>query len=619
MIIYSQLKSQFLDDVLNDRVAERIHEEFQRRLRRRTSKQELDSWRNSLLYMRTVLEDIEIASDCGVAIEYQIPQSSKRIDVLISGRDARGHESLIIVELKQWSEVEATGRDAIVRTLVGGAVREMTHPSYQAWSYASLLENFNEYVESVRVGLNPCAYLHNCRDGSKVLDTRYREHLSRAPVFLKGDALKLRGFIKERLRYGDDSMILEQLERSRLRPSKVLADSLVSMMEGNAEFVLIDEQKLVYEAALDMARTAMPDAKQVLIVHGGPGTGKSVVAINLLVELTKSGQLVQYVSRNAAPRAVYQHKLKGRRSNATTAGLFRGSSGFVDAAPCAFQTLIVDEAHRLNEKSGLYGNLGENQIKEILHSSSCSVFFLDEDQRVTLSDIGASEEIRKHAAAERASIVELELPSQFRCAGSDGYIAWLDDLLGVRPTANSFGLDKAFDFRVFDDPVLLREAIFEKNKAANRARLVAGYCWDWKSKKEPSAFDIEFEGTGFRMRWNLADDGSLWLIGANSVNEVGCIHTCQGLELDYVGVIVGLDLVLRDGKVRVDPRARSTQDRSIRGWKKLMKEKPSEAERRLDAVIRNTYRTLMTRGMKGCYVYCVDLALAKHMRERIDG
>jgi hypothetical protein len=619
MILYSELKSQFLDDVLHDRVAERIHEEFQRQLKRKTSKQELDSWRNSLLYMRTVLEDIEIAADCGVAIEYQIPQSSKRIDVLISGRCAEGRESLVIVELKQWSEVQTTSRDGVVRTFVGGALREVTHPSYQAWSYANLLENFNEYVDTVRVGLKPCAYLHNCRDGSQVLDARYGEYLTKAPVFLKGSALELRTFIKSHLRYGDDSMVLEQLERSRVRPSKQLADSVVSMLKGNAEFVLIDEQKLVYEAALDMARSARPDAKQVLIVHGGPGTGKSVVAINLLVELTKSGQLVQYVSKNRAPREVYQHKLKAKRAGAAMTGLFRGSGGFVDARPCAFQTLIVDEAHRLNAKSGLYGNLGENQIKEILRAASCSVFFLDEDQLVTLVDIGASAEIRAHAAAEGASIVELELPSQFRCAGSDGYIAWLDDLLGIRGTANATGLDGAFEFRVFDDPEALRDAIFQKNLAANRARLVAGYCWDWKSKKQPSAFDIELENSNFRMRWNLADDGSLWLVGENSVNEVGCIHTCQGLELDYVGVIVGPDLVMRDGEVKVDPTARSTQDRSIRGWKKLMKEQPVETQRRLDAIIRNTYRTLMTRGMKGCYVYCVDPGLTAHIRERLEG
>ena len=618
MIIYYEFKQRFLDDVLADRVAERVHEAYQVQLGRRAAPAEYDSWRNSLLRMRMVLEDPQIPSDVGVGIEYQLPQSSKRIDVLISGRGPSGGESIVIVELKQWSHVETTGKDAIVRTALGGSLRETSHPSYQAWSYASLLANFNEYVDSARVELSPCAYLHNLHDSRAVSDPRYREHLERAPVFLGYEALKLRTFLRERIATGDTGLLLKRVEQSPSRPSKALADSVCAMLAGKPEFVLIDEQKLVYETALDLSDVAAKGDRQTLIVHGGPGTGKSVVAINLLVELTRRRRKVHYVSKNAAPRAVYLHKLTGSGRKSSIEALFLGSGSFVDKTPETFDTLIIDEAHRLNEKSGLYRNLGDNQVAEIIRSSRCNVFFLDESQQVTWHDIGSAKEIRRHAREAGSTILELDLPSQFRCSGSDGYIAWLDDLLGIRATANANATEHSFEFRVIESASELRDLIIQHNIASgNRARLVAGYCWDWKSKKNGEAYDIELEGGHFRMRWNLADDGNLWLVGSESVNEAGCIHTCQGLELDYVGVLVGPDLVFRDGCVTAVPEARARTDKSLHGWKKLAKTNPVDAMERADRIIRNTYRTLMTRGMKGCFIHCVDPELNAYFKSRM--
>jgi DUF2075 family protein len=150
----------------------------------------------------------------------------------------------------------------------------------------------------------------------------------------------------------------------------------------------------------------------------------------------------------------------------------------------------------------------------------------------------------------------------------------------------------------------VRDLIFEKNKINNKARLVAGYCWDWKSKKDKTVSDIVIGDFG--MRWNLATDGSLWIIAPESVTEVGCIHTCQGLEVDYVGVIVGDDFVIRDGKVVTRPEKRAKTDKSLHGYKKLRVYDQKMADNKADLIIKNTYRTLMTRGMKGCYVYFTD-------------
>jgi uncharacterized protein len=614
MIVYSEPKHRFQADVATNRIADRIGKLLREKARRSVSPAEVRSWQNSMHYVRNVLDDEEIPADARVSVEYGIPQTSKRIDVIVSGQDAERREAAIIIELKQWEAASKTNMDAIVSTFLGGVERATEHPSYQAWTYAALLRDFNETVQVENIRLVPCAYLHNCRSAEGILDEFYAYHLKQAPAFLQRDAGRLQAFIKRYVRFGDSRDLIFRIEQGRIRPSKSLVDALLSMLQGNREFLLIDDQKLVFETALAQANEGRSGPKRVVIVEGGPGTGKSVVAMNLLVELTARELTAQYVSRNAAPRAVYEAKLAGTFRRTRIANLFRGSGGFSEGEPDTFDALIVDEAHRLNEKSGLYRNLGENQIKELISAARLTVFFIDEDQRVTIHDIGTKAEIRKWAQALGAEVTELQLESQFRCNGSDGYLGWVDHALQIRRTADVDlqGID--YDFQVCSSPSELRDRIYEKNRAANKARLVAGYCWDWKSKKDPRAIDIEFPGTDFRMQWNLANDGSLWIMMPDSVNEVGCIHTCQGLELDYVGVIVGPDLVVRDGTVVTDAAKRSRHDSSVRGLRKLEREHPDHARELGELVIKNTYRTLMTRGQKGCFVYCTDPETLEYFR-----
>lgn len=610
MIVYQASKAEFSNDVLDDRIDSKIYEFFRRQLNRSTSSKEIASWRNSMQYMDRVLRDSAIPDDCGVAIEYQLPQSAKRLDFIITGQGEGNEEYAILVELKQWSEASLSPKDGVVNTYVGNRVGEHTHPSYQAWSYASLLQNFNETITEENIRLQPCAYLHNYVADEVIAHEHYKEYIEKAPLFLKGEAVRLRDFIKQFVRYGDKNNILYRIDNGKIRPSKMLADNMASMIKGNKEFVMIDEQKLVYEEALALTAQASERHKKVLIVKGGPGTGKSVVAINLLVEITKRGMLTQYISKNAAPRAVYENKLTGSLKKSVISNLFSGSGAFIgESKSNAFDTLVVDEAHRLNEKSGLYANLGENQVKELIRAAKCTVFFIDEDQRVTLNDIGTVEEIRKWADSAGAEVKEMELVSQFRCNGSDGYLAWLDHMLQIRETANKTldGID--YDFKVFKNPNELRVAIEEKNSSNNKSRMVAGYCWEWNSRKNSKLFDVVIPEYDFKMKWNLTTDGSLWIISPDSVNEIGCIHTCQGLELDYVGVIIGKDILLQDGKVLTQPAARAKSDRSVLGYKKLLEVQPEEGRERLRLIIKNTYRTLMTRGMKGCYVYFEDKEL----------
>ena len=617
MIVYSANKNQFLDDVLTNDIENIVLKNVKLKLNRGVGIAEIKSWASSLVYMDRIMQDSAIPEDCGVAIEYQIPQTGKRIDFIISGQNENNADSIILIELKQWSEATLTTKDGILETYVGGRIGEHPHPSYQAWSYATLLQGFNEVVYTENIDLHPCAYLHNYLEDGVIKNDFYSDYIKKAPVFLKSDALKLRDFIKKHVKYGDRSNILYRIENGKIRPSKLLADSISKMIKGNQEFVMIDDQKVVYENAMALAKKASENNKQVLIVEGGPGTGKSVVAINLLVALTKLGLLSQYVSKNAAPRAVYEARLTGTLRATEIRNMFRGSGSFIDAQNNEYDALIIDEAHRLNKHSGLFGNLGENQIKELIQAAKFSVFFIDEDQRVTLKDIGRKEEIERWAYMAGAEVTELVLNSQFRCNGSDGYLAWLDNMLQIRDTANEDILDIDYDFKVVSSPQELREIITAKNQISNRARMVAGYCWKWPSKTNRNDYDIQFPEFDFQMKWNLTEDGSTWIISPNSVNEIGCIHTCQGLEVDYIGVIIGPDLIARNGKLITDASKRASSDTSVKGYKRLLKENPERGKAALELIIKNTYRTLMTRGMKGCYVYCVDKETEEYFKQLI--
>lgn len=610
MLVYSGTKKSFSTDIRDGNIAKIIDEKLSSLGINQGGLSEYTSWQNSLPQMYFILDDKEISDDIEVSIEYQIPLTSRRVDFLIAGSDDQNKDHVMIIELKQWQKAKKLSREYLIETFTGGSNRVVVHPSQQAYSYAKLIENFNESIQEQKIQLVPCAYLHNYDESyrGEITGPEYQAVIDEAPIFLANDRSELRNFVKTHTKHKPTKDLFKIIEHGKLKPSKALQDAVGEVMNGNEEFVLIMEQQVAYATVLKLVQKSLKkDEKHTIIIKGGPGTGKSVVAVNLLSKLIQSGFSANYVTKNSAPRAAFSKKLvSGKYKLQYLKGLFRGSGSYYDMKPNTFDCLIVDEAHRLKLKSGMYSNLGENQVKELINASKISVFFIDEDQIVTTKDIGSINEIKKWAKQLGSRIHESEdltLASQFRCNGSDGYLSFLDNLLGIRETANiTFDFD--YDVKVFDDPSEMYEAL-KKTNTRNKSRMIAGYTYEWVSKNDKSKFDIVLSPT-FKKQWNFSTDE--FAIDPESFDQVGCIHSTQGLEFDYVGIIIGKDLRYENGKVITDQFQTALSDKSsgVRTCKDLLL---------ADKIIRNTYKTLLSRGQKGCFIYAEDTNLKKHLNK----
>jgi len=620
MIVYSSDKRHFIQDVKNNEIATKILDLVREKGLNAGMEREFMAWHNSMEFMRNIVDDSEIEDDVQIAIEYNIPQTSKRVDFIILGTDAENKENIIIVELKQWTKAEKVDDDMhfSVRTFVANSNRIVCHPSYQAFSYSRFLGNYSQTIQDRGIQLIPCAYLHNYLPEFKpaLSSEIYKKWYTYAPFFIMNETRKFSEFVKKFIRKkSKNGDLLYLIEKGRIRPTKSLQDALTTMVKGQPVFDLLDEQAVCYDMCIrTMLQCQKDQKKRAIIIQGGPGTGKSVLAVNLLMHFINSTFNAAYVTKNSAPREAFLSILSGNKPEniANIRQLFRSPFGLSKVPTNSYECLIVDEAHRLVKK--MYGDwTGENQIKECINASLLTIFMLDEDQAVTTKDIGSVQEISKWCKELGSSLImreETKLYSQFRCNGSEAYIQFIDSLLQRKEESLSIPLSELnFDFRIFDDPSEMREALREKNAISNKARMVAGYCYDWNVKNHRGNIDISLPG-GFEAKWNLADD-KIWAINPKSFEEVGCIHTAQGLEFDYVGVLIGKDLSFDKltGRILVNKQEISRDDKSsgIRGAN-------DEEARRL---ILNTYKTLLTRGQKGCYVYCEDSSLRDYFKKRI--
>ena len=620
MIVYNADKRQFVEDVKANVIAPKILELIRERGLNAGQEREFAAWHNSMKFMRDIVDDDQIDDEVQIAIEYNIPQTSKRIDFIIIGANGEGRENIVIVELKQWTKAEVVDDEMhyCVRTFVANDNRIVCHPSYQAYSYSRFISNYSQVIQDRGIGLVPCAYLHNYWPMYRqALSAEiYKDWFTSAPFFISDETQKFNAFVKKFVtKKSPSGDLLYLIDSGRIRPTKSLQDALTTMVKGTPVFDLLDEQAVCFDMCVRTMLQCQKDRrKRTILVQGGPGTGKSVLAVNLLMHFINGSYNAAYVTKNSAPRQAFLSILSGNKAKnvAEINQLFRSPFGLSQALANSYDCLIVDEAHRLVKK--MYGDWGgENQVKECINASLLTIFMLDEDQAVTTKDIGSVGEIRQWCEALGSSVImreETKLVSQFRCNGSDAYIQFVDNLLQRGgETLNAPLSELNYDFQIFDSATQMRDALRQKNAVNNKARMVAGYCYDWNVKNRRGDVDISLPG-GFQAKWNLEND-KIWAINPRSFEEVGCIHTAQGLEFDYVGVLIGKDLTFDNstGLVVTDKTAISSDDKSSG-----IRTASDATARRL---ILNTYKTLLTRGQKGCYVYCEDPALRDYFKQMV--
>lgn len=615
MIIYSNTNLAFRQDVESNHIADIIETNFIEKIGHRESPAEKTAWRNSMQYMERILRNSKIEDDCGVLIEYTIPNTSKRVDFIVTGRNEKQEKNYVLVELKQWEEASATDIPELVHTFVGGGFRDVLHPSYQAESYSRMMGLMNEGIYDNNIIGFPCVYLHNYerKTPEPLLDPRYRDGIKQAPIYFMDDYRKLQDYLKKMVGAGKGMDILYEMEHGRIRPSKALVDCVDSLYAGNDEFVLLDEQVVAYNTICRELEKI--DRKKTIIVKGGPGTGKSVISFKVLHKLIDRRLNAKFVAPNEAFREVMVKKLVASKVDKAKniKPLFGGSGVFFGVPLNAYDVLVVDEAHRLKGK-GAFMYKGDNQIKDIIHASRLNVFFVDDTQKIVPADIGSVSEIRKAAEEEGSEVVEMELKAQFRCSGAEGFVNWVTHTLQIEDTANYEGWDQEeYEFRIFEDPNDLYETIRRKNdETNNNARMVAGFAWDWSEDVNAAVDDVTIPEKNFRMPWNARNQRALFAVKEDSVNQVGCIHTVQGLEFDYVGVIIGNDM-------KYDPDTHSILVEFDEYKDKSGKKGLKKQQDRLTQYVKQIYKVLMSRGRYGCYVYCRDENLKKYLESRLNG
>jgi len=621
MQLYVGNSNQFIEDSVQNQIAEKLRISFLTYNRYSPPESEIRSWQNSLRAVSQVISHAGL-TDQGVILEYQLPLTSKRLDCIFTGKDDGSRDNAVIIELKQWENCQPSfGKNEVV-TYLGGSVRDVLHPSVQVGQYRLYLEDTQTvYHEENPVLLSACAYLHNYprHEDDVLFHPKFDDAIMRAPLFTSGDVRALMGYLRGRLAKGYGVDVLKRIQDTEFRPSKKLMQHVGNTIRGKSEYILLDEQLEIYDKVFELVHTGFHQGKKTtLIVKGGPGTGKSVIAINLMADLL----LKEYNAHYATGSKAFTETLRAVVGTRAVPQL-KYFNSYGSAERDAIDVLICDEAHRIRLSSNnMYTPAAKRsdlpQVEEIINAARVSVFFIDDHQVVRPGEVGSVSYIKEHADRLDCQVVERELSAQFRCSGSDAFISWINNTLGIQRTAHPiWGGDPNFEFRIMNSPNELENAIKSKVAAGNSARLTAGFCWPWSDPKSDGTL-VDDVAVGDLVRpWNAKPDATrlgkgipkapLWAYDPRGIGQIGCIYTAQGFEFDYVGVIIGLDLTY-------DLDLQKWQGHKERSYDTVVK----RSGNRFADLVKNTYRVLFTRGMKGCYVYFMDKDTERFFRSRIE-
>ncbi len=617
MQLYRGSASSFIETTKQNQIALKLKEAFFNHFGFYPSVNEEMSWRNSLRAIKDVFADCGF-NEQGVALEYFLPSTSLRLDCMITGKDKDNKESAVIIELKQWQSTKRCDSENEVVTRLAEGMKEVLHPSFQVNRYKEYFKEFYEvFYEDNPINLTACSYLHNYsyEENDPILDKKFEDILDKAPVFSLDEFDNIKDYIFEKVSYGEGITTLDRINDSKKRPSKKLMDTVSNTIKSHSEYFLLEEQQIVYDKVFECIKHGVNQhRKQVLIIEGGPGTGKSVICLNLLADLLRQNYWAEYVTGSKA----FTETL---RKIAENDDLFRYTHNYANFdLKEKRDVLLVDEAHRLRKTSSsrFMKTDGKTQVEEIVNASDVAVFFVDNNQVVKPNEIGSADYIEEEAKRLNCIIWKERLQAQFRCSGNEGFVNWVNNTLDIQRTANVMLEPKEmdYDFKIFDNPQSMEDALKDKMSEGFTARICAGFAWPWTQYSINGQLQNDVIIGEYRRPWNASDQcrgldksipkQALWATKDGGFNQIGCIYTAQGFEFDYVGVIFGPDMKYDFDSQQWEGHPENCYDAAT------LKRSPDYLK-----MIKNVYRVLLSRGIKGCYIYFCDKDTERFFKTRI--
>lgn len=587
----------------------------------RPGESERRSWRASLSALADDLRVAELGA-VEVLLEHRMPMTSKRADVVLAGVHPRtGEPSYVVVELKQWSRAQRWEGSETLLDVDGARYRPVLHPSLQVDGYVDYLRDFTAVLSSAPDSIVGAAYLHNASEEA-ITDLRSPGVGASSRLFTGQRRGDFHDFLRSRLAPVSGVRAADRLLSSHVAPSRQLLSVAAEEIREREQFALLDEQRVAYELVMNTVRSASrADTKTVVVVSGGPGSGKSVIALSLLGELAREGRTVMH---GTGSRSFTQTlRAVAGRGSSRTKNLFAYFNSFMAAERNGLDVLILDEAHRLRATSVNRYTRREvrsearPQVDELFDAARVPVFLLDQHQVVRPGEMGSVHEIREHAERRGLRVLEVDLKGQFRSGGSDAWVEWVLRLLGLDGGGPEPWLgDDRFVVEVAESPADLEARLRDRLASGMNARMTAGYCWPWSDPRPDGTLVDDVVIGDWARPWNVrgeravgdAPPSALWATADGGFEQVGCVYTAQGFEYSWNGVILGADLVWRGD--RWVARREHNRDPDFRSRKTV-------DDATFDRLVRNVYKVLLTRGMVGTVLYSTDEETQAKLRSLI--
>lgn len=564
------------------------------------------SWENSLVEISELFIQCGLG-DVNLLVEYQLPYSSKRIDVIALGSSPKNETPTVIaIELKQWSSASLVegALDSLKIDSYGNT--PILHPAVQVSRYCEYLSDFNRFVSHEDTNLFGIAYLHNWMDtNNSALDLI--QPTSHGMLFTGNQKNKLKEFLTARISPKFSDQVTDDFLNSKIAPTKQLMQLAAEEVKNREQFRLLDEQQIAYSMVMKALRDAeTSNTKTAVIITGGPGTGKSVIALSLLGELSRRGKTTLHATGSKAFRNSLR-KIAGARSPQVQK-LFSYFNSFMSAERNSLDVIICDEAHRIRETSAnryTKADLrtGTPQLHELLNVARVPVFLLDSNQVVRKGETGTPDYIEEESRELGLKVIRVDLDGQFLCGGSRLYETWLNGFLNLDHSEKvTWTKDPNFKVLVAGSPEEIESKLRQFESEGYKSRITAGYCWTWNDPKEDGSLPNDVKIGNWSKPWNVKGDrgvggylsGELWAIDPKGFDQIGCVYTAQGFEYDWNAVIFGPDLVWRSGTWVADRSG--SKDPAMRGI----------APDHFETLVKNTYKVLLTRGLVGTLIFSVD-------------